>query len=403
MKNISIWWLFAGALLLTGCYPSEKRTDAGQAEKVVETATRSTEFVPHPQDVPKQEVKRLPIGGEAPDFRLPGIDGRFYSLDDFRDAKVLVIIFTCNHCPTAQAYEDRIIRLVDDYKNKGVEVVAISPNSVLGILPEELGYTDLNDSYEEMKIRAKDKGFNFKYLYDGDTQKASLRYGPSATPHAFLFDHERKLRYTGRLDDSEKPGTAHADDLRNAIDAVLLGKEIKEPITKNFGCSIKWAWKREYAEKADRDWAKKPVKLADLSDKEAKALIQNHSKKLRLVNFWATWCGPCVVEYPDLVTLQRMYGARDFEFVSVSLDKKEKREQVVRFLEEKHSAVQNYIFAGENVYQLIEVVDHGWDGTIPFTLLIEPDGKIAYREVGAVDILSIKKAIVDNPLMGRYY
>ena len=135
----------------------------------------------------------LEIGVAAPDFSLPGTDGRIYSLADFK-ANILVIIFTCNHCPTAQTYEDRIISLFDKYSKRGVDFVAISPNDPQSVRLDELGYTDLGDELEDMKIRAEYKGFNFPYLYDGDTQESSKKYGPVATPHVFIFDKDRKLK-----------------------------------------------------------------------------------------------------------------------------------------------------------------------------------------------------------------
>src|ERR1700753_3128646 len=164
------------------------------------------------------EPKPLPIGSQAPDFSLPGIDGKTYTLASFKDAKVLVVIFMCNHCPTSQAYEGRVKKLTTDYAAKGVAVVAINPNHPSSLRLDELGYSDLGDSFDEMKIRAKNAGFNFPYLYDGDTEIASRKFGPVCTPHVFVFDAERKLRYEGRVDDTETPAkTPHAQDTRNAI------------------------------------------------------------------------------------------------------------------------------------------------------------------------------------------
>src|SRR5262249_52053603 len=158
----------------------------------------------------------------APDFALPGVDGRTYGLKDFADAKVLVVLFTCNHCPTAQAYEDRIIKLHADYQDRGVRLVAISPNDPKAVRLDEQGYTDLSDSLDEMKFRAKDKGFKFPYLYDGETQQTSLAYGVLATPHVFIFDADRKLRYNGRIDDADvKPVKSH--EPRRPIDVILRG------------------------------------------------------------------------------------------------------------------------------------------------------------------------------------
>ena len=112
----------------------------------------------------------LPLGSRAPDFKLPGVDGRKYSLKDFRKADILIVVFTCNHCPTAQYYEERLKQLVSDYRAKGVALVAINPNDPKSVGLDELGYTDVSDSFEEMKIRAKHKQFNFPYLFDGDTE-----------------------------------------------------------------------------------------------------------------------------------------------------------------------------------------------------------------------------------------
>src|SRR5690348_14437015 len=124
----------------------------------------------------------LPIGSQAPDFNLPGVDGRNYKLTDFDQAKILAVVFTCNHCPTAQYYEERVKRLAGEYKDRGVALVAIMPNDPKSVRLDELGWTDLSDSFEEMKVRAKERQFNFPYLYDGDTESVARAYGPVATP-----------------------------------------------------------------------------------------------------------------------------------------------------------------------------------------------------------------------------
>lgn len=392
-------WIALSILIFSAC---ENKKETNLAENAVE-ANIDVGFVANPQVIEEHVVKVLPLNAPAPDFSLPGMDGKFYSLKNFADAKVLVVVFSCNHCPTAQAYEDRIIQLVDDYKNEGVRVVVISPNSVSTVLFEELGYSDMGDSYEEMKIRAKDKNYNFTYLYDGDTQEASIKYGPVATPHTYVFDQERKLKYTGRLDQSEKPGTAQANELRSAIDAVLLGREILDPITKTFGCSVKWGWKKSWTDKINKEWAEKPVLLDNIGELEVKKLLENKSDKLRLINVWATWCGPCVIEYPEFVNIHRMYKERDFEFISLSADRMSQKERALKFLQNKNSALQNYIFSGSDIYKLIDAIDPDWDGALPYTILLEPEGNVIYKKMGIVDPLELKKAIVDHPMIGRYY
>ena len=350
------------------------------------------------------EHKTLPIGSDAPDFSLPGVDGKTYTLQSFKDAKVLAIVFMCNHCPSSQAYEDRIIKLCGDYASKGVALVGINPNNPASIRLDELGYTDLGDTFEEMKIRAKDKNFNFPYLFDGATETASLKYGPIATPHIFVFDKDRKLRYSGRIDDVENPRkTPHTFDARNAIEAVLNDKPVPVETTKVFGCSIKWIEKSNWIEKAEADWAKEPVKIDTIGQAGIAALLKNHTDKLRLINVWATWCGPCVTEFSDFITMNRMYRGRDFEFISISADDPDNKDKALKFLQKKEASGTNYIFSTDDKYKLIEAIDPNWKGALPYTILVEPEGKVVYANQGLIDPLTLKKLIVNDPVIGRVY
>ncbi len=350
------------------------------------------------------EHPTLQIGATAPDFKLPGVDGKTYTLASFKNANILVIVFTCNHCPTAQAYQDRIIKLTDDYKSKGVAVVAIMPNDPKAITPDELNYTDLGDSFNEMKIRAKEKHFNFPYLYDGATQSVAKAYGPAATPHVFIFDKERKLRYEGRIDDVEKPSkTPTTNDTRNAIEALLNNKEVAVATTKVFGCSIKWAEKESWVDKAKKQWANEPVSLDTIEAAGVTELVKNNSDKLRLINVWATWCGPCAAEFPSFININRMYRSRDFEFISISADDPDKKNRVQQFLIKQQASNTNYLFNNDDKYKLIDALDSSWKGELPYTILVEPGGKIVYRNNGGIDEAELKKAIVDDKYIGRYY
>lgn len=399
LRNILLPGIYLTTALLF--FQCGKNAESGKGELAVSSGS----FVPNPQVVSEQPIAKLTIGDQAPPFNLPDIDGKFHTLEDYAEFDVLVVNFTCNHCPTAQAYEDRYMALVREYEGKSVAFIAISSNSPIAVLPEELGYTDLGDYYEEMKIRAADKGYNFPYLYDGDTHEFSLAYGPTATPHVFVFDKNRKLSYSGRIDASEKPGTGNSEDLRMAIEATLKGEALpaEKAQTPAFGCSMKWAWKNEYTIKTNRDWAAKEVTIAKLSPAGLAELLKNNTNELLLINFWATWCGPCIIEYPEFVTIQRMYGERDFQFVSVSMDTPDQADKALKFLKGKASALPNYIMDTEDKYEVINVVGKDWDGSLPLTLLIEPGGKVAYRVPGTIDPLKLKKAIVDHPMLGRYY
>jgi thiol-disulfide isomerase/thioredoxin len=351
-----------------------------------------------------EEPKTLAIGSAAPDFSLKGIDNKTYSLTSFSKSKILVIIFTCNHCPTAQAYEDRIIELAKNYTPKNVAIVAVSPNDPSTVRLDELGYTDMSDSFEEMKKRAVQKKFNFPYLYDGKTQSMAKAYGPVVTPHVFIFDSKRKLRFQGRIDDVEKPTkTPTQFDTRNAIEELLQNKDVTTQTTKVFGCSIKWADKKEWVKKGYGDWAKEPVEIELINEAGVKELLKNKSGKLRLINVWATWCGPCLIEFPEFITINRMYRGRDFEFISICLDDTARKAKALKFLQDKQASNKNYLFHLDDKYALIEAVDPNWQGALPYTLIVEPGGKIFYAKQDLIDPAKIKRIIVEHPLIGRYY
>ncbi len=338
----------------------------------------------------------LALGASAPEFDLPGVDGRAHSLKDFASGKVLVVVFTCNHCPTAQYYEPRLKQFVADYKDKGVSLVAIMPTDPQSVRLDELGWTDLSDSFEEMKIRARDHQFNFPYLYDGETEAVSRAYGPVATPHVFVFDQERKLRYAGAIDDSERVQHVTKQYLRDAVDALLAGKEPPLTKTKVVGCSTKWAGKADAVKAYLDKLAAEPVSVSPADAEALNSLRKNDSGKFRLVTFWATWCAPCVAEFGEFVTINRMYRHRDFELVTVSLNRPDEQKTVLEFLKKKQASCRNLIFASPERDRLINAFNPDWQGEVPYTVLIDPDRKVILQQSGSIDALALKRAIVKS-------
>ncbi|TKJ39560.1 MAG: redoxin [Planctomycetes bacterium B3_Pla] len=348
-----------------------------------------------------EEIRTLGIGDKAPDFDLAAVSGRRYKLADFDRAEILVIVFTCNHCPTAQAYEERIKKLAADYRNKGLMLIAISPNDPKAVRLDELGYSDMGDSFEDMKIRAKDMSYNFPYLYDGDEQKVSRSYGPARTPHIFVFDKRRRLRYEGRIDDAEKPGLVKSRDARNAIEALLKGEKVPAEKTRTIGCSIKWSSKRESAKQAFENWAREEVDVATIDAESIKELVRNDSPKLRMINVWASWSGPSVEQLAEFVAADRMYRRREFELITISVDSPGRRGDVLSILKKQQASCANYLFDSQDVYQAMTAVDNKLLGGVPYTILVRPGGEVIYRRVGTVDPLELKQAIVGY--LGRYY
>jgi thiol-disulfide isomerase/thioredoxin len=338
----------------------------------------------------------LAVGSPAPDFCLPGIDGQVHCLKDYAASKVLVISFICNHCPTSQLYETRIKQIAEDYKDKGVAVVAIEPNNPDAVLLNEMGYTDVGDSLEDMKTRAEYRHFNFPYLYDGDTQKVSTAYGPSATPHIFVFDSDRKLRYEGRVDNNMREPLVTTRDARDALDALLAGKPVAVAKTPSVGCSTKWLYKEAGRREEMETIAKKPVILKPVSVSDLKELRKNSTGKLLLVDFWATWCGPCRAELPQFETMYRMYGRRAFDLVTVSINYPDEQAGVLKVLTDEHATSTSRILSSTDIYPQLAAFDPDWSAAVPYTLLIRPDGEVVYKRQGTVDLLQLKRLIIAN-------
>lgn len=337
----------------------------------------------------------LAIGATAPDFSLRGVDGRTYTLASFKDHPVLVVVFTAVHCPTAEVYEGRLKRLVADYEKKGVAFAVIQPNNAKALRLDEMGYTDLGDSLADMKLRAAHREFNFPFLYDGETQVVSAQYGPTATPHVFVFDAARKLRYQGRIDSSPREAYAKVADARLAIDAVLADKPVPVATTPTVGCSIKWLDKAALHDAEAAEIAKEPVTLEPVDAAGLAALVKNEdSGKTRLVNFWASWCAPCVREFPELQATWRMYRKRPFELVTVAVNFPDEDKGVRKHLDALHASTRNLIFGDPDQYALMKAVDPNWNGAVPFSMIIAPGGKVLYRGAGTLDILQARRTIL---------
>ncbi len=345
--------------------------------------------------------KELRIGDAAPDFKLIGIDDRTMTLADFKDAKLLAVVFTSNHCPVSHAAEPRLIQLYQEYKDKGFGVVAINPNHPDGLRPDELGYSKYGDSFPEMKLYAKDMGFPFPFLYDGETQSTAMAYGCLATPHVFLFDQERKLRYKGWIDDCRFPDAklVKKPDLRNAVAALTEGKPVPVEVTNPIGCSTKWRMKKTEVVKDHAKWESWPVSIESIDSAGVAKLRANPTDKYRLINVWSTGCAPCVEEFPALVSVSRRMGLRSFELVTISTDLPQNKARAEEFLRKQKAGLpghlksglaaegrstNSYLFSEPSMDTLIQALDPEWKGPEPHTILVAPGGKIVFRHTGLI-------------------
>ncbi len=346
--------------------------------------------------------RTLAIGDPAPDFALTGIDGRIHTLADYAGPDVLMVLFTSNHCPTSHGIEKRLMTLRNELRDRSFALVAINPNHPDGLSVNELGYGEFGDSFEEMKPYAESNGWDFPYLYDGDTQQVARAYGCLATPHVFLFDRERRLRYAGRFDDSRFPQeeTVKSPDARNAVFALLEGRPVPVELTRPHGCSTKWREKHARAQAMEKAWTGLPVEIEGIDDAGVAALRANPTKKFRFVNLWATWCAPCVEEFPMLVAVARRFDLRDFELITISLDNAGAEPKARAFLQKQGAGMtartrrtveaegrttNHYLYAGAGIDALTAALDPEWPGPIPHSVLIAPGGEIVWRHNGMID------------------
>jgi peroxiredoxin len=364
------------------------------------------------------DIHDLKIGDAAPDFSLLGIDGKTHRLAEYKEPKILMVAFISNHCPDSHAAEGRLLKLIDDMKGKGFAVVAINPNNPDGLSIDELGYSKYNDGFEDMKKYAVESKFNFPYLYDGEAQAVAKAYGCLATPHVFIFDAERKLRYKGQFDDSRfaDPATVKSQDARNAVEAMVAGKPVPVEVTKPHGCSTKWITKKSGITDKMVKWDKTPVDVELIDAAGVAALRKNGTKKVRLFNVWSTTCAPCVAEFPELVKTARKFDLRDFDFITLSTDDPADIAKAKAFLEKQGAGpsgrakgsikadgrtTNSYLFNGANVAEMMKALDPEWPGGFPHTVLVGTNGEIVWRHNGPVDGEVLRDKVLEH--MGPYY
>ena len=360
----------------------------------------------------------LHIGDSAPNFNLPGIDGKQYSLSDFARPDILVVYFTGTHCPTSHGAMGRVLEFVEDFQDESFAFVAINPNHSSGLRPDEFGHTDYDETFADSKRYAEDYGWTFPFLYDGDAQVTARAYGCLATPHVLIFDKERKLRYNGRFDDSRfpDPTTVKHPDARNAVEALLAGNPVPVETTRPHGCSTKWKERNQHVVEEEQKWQSIEATIEKIDAAGVAALRKNGTEKVRLVNIWATWCVPCVEEFPDLTAIARKFSRREFELITISLDQLSQMGKAKAFLG-KHRAIMsdklrksveaegrstnNYLYNGTNMDELADALDPEWPGPVPYSILIDQEGHVLYRKLGKIAPEVVRSEILDT--LPRHY
>jgi peroxiredoxin len=338
----------------------------------------------------------MKIGTEAPDFRLPGTDGKMHSMDEYRKGKLLVVFFESVHCPVSQNYEDRMIALYNKYHPMGIDFVAINPNNPSAVMMSELNYTDLGDSPAEMKIRVKQRNIPWNYLYDGETQAITQKYGAIATPHVFIFDKDRKLQYQGRIDDNQNEDLVKIHDAADAIDELLAGQPVANPNRPAFGCSTKWLEKSVGWQKEQDKISAQPVNLTQASLDDLKSIRANAGPKVAVIHFWNSSDKSLASDFKDLETTWYWYANRPFTYTTVNTDPAANTDKILAYLKSQRAYNTNVQMNPADLKEAQAVFESTWAPKEEFTVVIAPGGKIVYSEKGPVNVQNIRHAVLQT-------
>lgn len=337
-------------------------------------------------------ARPLALGGTMPAFRLMGTDGVMHAADDWKQSKVLVVAFLCNHCTESQIYEARVNSMAQSLASKGVALVAIQSSNPKAVTEKELAWSDGGDSLEDMKERASFRKFRFPYLYDGELGKVALSFGATVAPSVYVFDRDRKLRYSGRIDNDPADGPATVHSAAIAISELLADKPVSTAETKAIGCKLRLGAQTAAVPLTDGGAVNVALASAEMLSK----LRHNPTGKLLLINFYATWCGPCVTEFPGLMATNRMYRDRAFAFTTVSSNVPAEQPEVLAFLKKMKATTTNLLYGSDDTYAMQEAFDPDAGSAVPVTVLLSPQGDVLFHEQGEIDLMAIRRAILAN-------
>lgn len=328
-----------------------------------------------------QAIEGAVLGQPAPAFTLKDLAGSGHRLADYRE-KPVVIAFVSTKCPVSNDYNERLRVLAEDYAAKGVAVLGINASS--------------DEPVEMIRAHAEKHGFKFPILKDEGNAVADA-YGAVRTPEIFVVDRRGVLRYHGRVDNSRDPARIRRHDLREALDELLAGKEVTTPAPKAFGCLIKRAQAAmlDALEGAVQAQAKGfPVKLIKPAGYAPMVKQTGAAGKVLVVNFWATWCGPCVAEFPEFVKLDAEYRAKGVRFVGISADEvSDLQPKVIPFIKQKKVGFEIFVQDVEDPQEMIDVVDKKWEGTLPATFVYDRKGNVILVRYGIINRDHLAQAI----------
>ncbi len=334
--------------------------------------------------------------GSLPSFSLQGVDGKLYTNEDFEQKDLLAVIFLSNHCRVSQIFQSQLVKLSDMFKNERVSIVAVSPNYEQAILPDELAYSDLGDSFLEMKKRAYRKKYNFPYLFDGENQVFTRKIGVKITPTVYLYNKNRELVYVGRIGNHETPNRIESSDLYKSIKLNLVSKEDKFKRTKVFGTSIKFMEDLALAEQVRKRYASETVKTSYADERKLKFYLSHQTRKPKLFYIWQVADKETRNNLITISTLYKIFRKRGLKLVTVCIAENENNENVIELLKQAQLSSTNFIVAGNQISPLTTIIPADIKSVTPFYRLIGSDGQMLRGGKGVISKDSLRLEILDS-------
>lgn len=335
-------------------------------------------------EVPKQYL---------PSFKLKATNGEIYSQSDFNDKKVLGIVFLSNHCKVSQLFQNHLIALTRKY-SEDVVIIAVSPNYEQSILPDELAYSDLGDSFQDMVKRANRMKYNFPYLHDGDNQNLTKEIGAKITPTIYLYNQERELFYSGRIGNIDSPDNMETSEVNQAINSLLIDKKTIFKRTKVFGTSIKTKNHLLVAEQVRQRYADEKVRLNEADARKLNFYLTHNIRKPKLFYVWQTNDEKPRDNLIKLSFLYKIFRKRGFKLITVCIAKKDEEDRIVEFLENSQLSSTNFIVYGHNISPLASIIPDEVEKVTPYFRLLSSEGDKLIGGHGEISIDSLRFEIL---------
>ena len=333
-------------------------------------------------------------GDKYPNFSLKGVDGKHYDQNQFKDKEFVCIVLYSNHCKISQSFEEVIKEISKLLVSQNSILLLVSPNNENALLPDELAFSDVGDSLKEMRIRSEERNFKFPYLYDGEKQTISNQLSAKSTPHAFLFNNERKLVYSGRIGDYSEPKNINKSDLYQTYRKARSHTHINQIITKVHGTAIKTKEDIFLANEVRRRHSEESVKIRSINQQTLEFFLKYNLGKTSLFYLWTSKDEYSRDNLLVLSEIYKIFRKRGLKLYTINIDKNLKETELQ--LEKAQLSASNFILPGNEISPLVRYIPNNTIKVTPLTILFSREQQKLFSKIGSIDSLILKRIILEN-------